>query len=100
MTHMSKNIDIKVNSVHAIWGLLVWKGPAYIGLFCLIVTIGSLAAGLVPYIAKNHEEQSTKMANFNELVRECERSQLEENGGYDSLMCKKWANTYYRVYSY
>lgn len=93
---MSKSIDIKLNSVHAVWGIFVWKSPIFIGLICLIA--GGLS--LVPYVSENHEEQSTKMANFNELVRRCEQAQMEETGSFDSLLCKKWANTYYRVYSF
>ena len=93
---MTKNIDIKVNTVHAVWGALAWKAPTLICLFVAILGVGSL----IPYVISNHNKQVSKMAKFRELVSRCERTQYEESGRYDSLACKKWANTYYRVYDF
>jgi len=91
---MATNIDIK--SRDAVWLTLVWKGPTYIVLCCII----GACLGVAPYVVKNHKEQSAKRQNFYELVQRCERGQYEVNGRYDSLMCQKWANTYYRVYDF
>jgi len=91
---MTTNIDIK--SRHAIWAALVWKGPTYTVLCCVI----GVVLGLTPTVLKNHKEQSNKMLKFQELVQRCARGQYEVNGTYDNLMCQKWANTYYRVYDF
>ena len=91
---MTTNIDIK--SRDAVWATLVWKGPSYIILCCCI----GLSIGVTPYFMKNHREQRVKYEKFQELVTECERGQYEVNGTYDSVMCRKWANTYYPVYRY
>lgn len=94
MTYMTTNIDIK--SRHAVWATLIWKGPTYIIVCCFI----GLSLGLTPYIMKNHKEQRVKQQKFQELVSQCERDQYGESGSYDSLQCRKWANTYYPVYRY
>ena len=106
MTHMNKNMDIRLNSKDAIGTVIAW-GLARSVVPMTVIGIGLGTAFILaivynqPGLKKHRAEYASLKANNRRVNADCKRRHLEERGVLTSKaasFCHHYANSVYPIY--
>ena len=106
MTHMNKNMDIRLNSKDAIGTVIAWGfARALVPMTLIGIGLGTAFILAIVYnqpgLKEHRAKQVSLMANYRKMNANCRRRHLEERGVLTNraiVFCSQYANSIYPAY--
>ena len=106
MTHMNKNMDIRLNSKDAFGTIIAWGfARALVPMTLIGIGLGTaFIVGLAynqPGLREHRAKQVSLMTNYRRMNADCKRRHLEERGELTNqaiIFCSQYANSIYPAY--